>query len=77
MLLDRDLHGLNHLVLALLDHLLDALNDLLDDIAASLDLDFIAVGILLGELDGASQLPAIVGTASTDNDIAQRRAYFP
>jgi hypothetical protein len=74
VLLNGDLKNLGDLVLALLNDLLDPGADLLNDAAAALDLDGVAVGILLGELDGAGKLAAIVRTTGSKNNLAEGRA---
>ncbi len=71
VLLDSHLHGVCHLALALSHESLDMGDDLVNDLAAALHLDGVAVGVLLRELDGARQRPLVIRTASIDDDLAK------
>jgi hypothetical protein len=73
VLVDGDIHNLGDLALALGNDFLDALDDLLDDISAAFHLDAVAIGILLGELDGTGELATIVRSAGTDHNLSQSR----
>jgi len=74
VLLNRHLKHLGDLALALGNKGLDLRNDLVNNLGAALDLDAVSVSVLLGELDGASKLPAVVATTSLENNIANVRA---
>lgn len=75
VLLNRDLDSLSNLVFALSNNGLDLLNNAVDDRGATLDLDGVVAVILLGELDGTSNLTTIIGTAGLDDNITDGRTY--
>lgn len=69
VVVDRNFHDLSDLALALRNNLLDSLDDVLDNIGAALDLDAVAICLLLGELDSTGELSSVIRTASLDNDV--------
>lgn len=75
VLLGRDIQNLGDLAVLLRDNLLDSGNDLADNVRATLDLDRVTISLLLGELNGACKLAAVVRTASLDNDITEGSTY--
>jgi hypothetical protein len=71
VLLGGHFDNLRHLVLPLGDKLLYVSNDLVHDVLAALDLDGVAIRVLLGELDGPCELPAVVRAPSLDDNISE------
>lgn len=71
MFLSWHIDSSRDLALALGNKFLDLLDELVDDITAALELDSVAIGLLLGELDEASALPGIVRTTSLVNQVPQ------
>lgn len=71
MFLSWHIDSSRDLALALGNKFLDLLDELVDDITAALELDCVAIGLLLGELDEASALPGIVRTTSLVNQVPQ------
>lgn len=75
VLLGGDIQNLGDLAVLLRDNLLDPGNDLADNVRATLDLDRVTISLLLGELNGACKLAAVVRAASLDNDITEGSTY--
>ena len=71
MVLDRNINHLSDLVLTLADDLLDTLDNLVDDVGAALNLDSVAISLLLGELDRAGKLSSVVRATSLDNNVTE------
>jgi hypothetical protein len=71
VVLDRNIHHLGNLALTLANNLLDALNDLLHNISAALNLDSVTISLLLGELDGTGKLPSVIRATRLDDNIAE------
>lgn len=70
MLLGGDVDNLGDLALPLRDKVEDVRGDLLCNLCSALDLDGVAIGFLLGELDGPCKLSAVGRTAGLDNDVS-------
>jgi hypothetical protein len=71
VVLDRNIHDLSDLILALTNNLLNTLNDLVHNIGSTLNLDGVSICLLLGELDGAGKLSSVVGAASLDDNVTE------
>ncbi|KAI6760989.1 hypothetical protein HG530_009849 [Fusarium avenaceum] len=71
VVLDRNIHDLSDLILALTNNLLNTLNDLVHNIGSALNLDGVSICFLLGELDGAGKLSSVVRAASLDDNVTE------
>lgn len=74
VVVNGDVHDLSNLALALRNDLLDALDDVLDNLSATLDLDAVTISLLLGELDSTGKLSSVIRTASFDNNVSKSSA---
>jgi hypothetical protein len=75
VLINRNINHLSDLVLTLRHDLLDALDDISNDICSSFNLDCVAISVLLRELNGSSKLASIIRTSSLDNKITKVGAW--
>lgn len=71
MVLDRNINHLCDLVLTLTNDLLNTLDNLVDNISTALNLDSVAISLLLGELNGAGKLSSVVRATSLDNNVTE------
>jgi hypothetical protein len=69
VLLGGHFDDLCHLVLTLGHELLDVGDNLLNNVCAALDLNGVAVRVLLGELDRPCEFSAVVRASSLDDDV--------
>lgn len=71
MMLDGHFDYIRDLALALSNDVLDALDDFLHHVGASLDLDGVAICLLFRELDSTSKLTSVIRPSSSDDNILQ------
>ncbi|KAI6769023.1 hypothetical protein HG531_010127 [Fusarium graminearum] len=71
VVLNGNVYNLSDLVLTLANNLLDALDNLVHNVSAALNLDCVTISLLLGELDGAGELSSVVRATSLDNNIPE------
>ncbi|GKT57775.1 hypothetical protein ColTof3_05114 [Colletotrichum tofieldiae] len=71
VLLGGDVQNLGDLALLLGNDLLDPCADLVDNVRTTLDLDRVAISLLLGELNGPGKLATVVGSTSLDNQVTE------
>jgi hypothetical protein len=71
MLFSGDVDGLGDLGLPLGNLLLDVGNDLIDDLSSTLNLDGVSISILLGELNGPCEIPAVNRATGQKNEVAE------
>ena len=71
MVVDRNIDNLSDLALTLSNNLLNSLDDVLNNVSSTLDLDGVAIGLLLGELDCSRKLASVIRTTGLDNDVSK------
>jgi hypothetical protein len=71
MVLDRNINHLRDLVLTLTNDLLNTLDNLVDDVGTALNLDSVAISLLLGELNGTGKLSSVVRATGLDNNVTE------
>jgi hypothetical protein len=71
VVLDRNINHLRDLVLTLTNDLLNTLDNLVDDVGTALNLDSVAISLLLGELNGTGKLSSVVRATGLDNNVTE------